>query len=202
MPDKRDIAASPAGIAPPARSVQAVEQIAREPWLEGCSRFFRDEKKWITEQHVEVCRVPAATFQEQIRAEYLRSLFRDLGYGAQIDEAGNVIAPIIFDKKQPYIAVTAHMDTVIAPRGRGDVSVQPDGTIDGPGVAAGAGRVALPGALARKYPHAAASWPWQWVFPATRQYQDRDTGERRPQPLKLSPRRRTISFQEGWSITA
>ena len=74
------------------------------------------------------CRVPAATFQEQARAEYLRSLFRDLGYGAQIDEAGNVIAPIIFDKKQPYVAVTAHMDTVIAPRGRGDVSVQPDGT--------------------------------------------------------------------------
>jgi hypothetical protein len=39
MPDKRDIAASPAGFAPPARIVQAVEQTAREPWLEGCSRF-------------------------------------------------------------------------------------------------------------------------------------------------------------------
>ena len=144
MPDKRDMAASPAGFAPPAKIVQAVEQTAREPWLEGCTRFFRDEKKWITDQHIEVCRVPAATFQEQVRAEYLRSLFRDVGYGAQIDDAGNVIAPIIFDKKQPYVAVTAHMDTVIAPRGRGDVSVQPDGTIDGPGVTDnGAGLAAL-----------------------------------------------------------
>jgi integron integrase len=32
----------------------------------------------------------------------------------------------------------------------------------------GAGRVLLPGALARKLPGADRSWPWQWVFPATR----------------------------------
>ena len=43
----------------------------------------------------------------------------------------------------------------------------------------GGGRVALPGALATKYPGAAASWPWQWVFPAGRRYLDRETGERR-----------------------
>lgn len=34
--------------------------------------------------------------------------------------------------------------------------------------ARGAGRVALPGALAEKLPGQDASWPWQWVFPATR----------------------------------
>ena len=43
----------------------------------------------------------------------------------------------------------------------------------------GAGRVELPGALGRKLPGAGRSWPWQWVFPATRTYVDRDTGERR-----------------------
>jgi len=32
----------------------------------------------------------------------------------------------------------------------------------------GAGQVLLPGALARKLPGADRSWPWQWVFPATR----------------------------------
>jgi integron integrase len=60
-------------------------------------------------------------------------------------------------------------------------------------LAAGAGRVALPGALARKYPHAAASWPWQWVFPATRQYQDRDTGERRRHHLHTSVVQRAMA---------
>ena len=32
-------------------------------------------------------------------------------------------------------------------------------------LAKGFGRVSLPHALARKYPHAAAEWGWQWVFP-------------------------------------
>jgi integron integrase len=43
-------------------------------------------------------------------------------------------------------------------------------------LAAGHGRVALPDALARKYPHAPESWPWQWVFPASRKYRDERTG--------------------------
>ena len=32
-------------------------------------------------------------------------------------------------------------------------------------LAAGAGYVQLPGALAEKYPNAALEWPWHWVFP-------------------------------------
>src|SRR5512139_3519924 len=42
-----------------------------------------------------------------------------------------------------------------------------------------AGSVALPGALARKFPNAHREWPWQWVFPASRVYADAATGERR-----------------------
>jgi integron integrase len=43
----------------------------------------------------------------------------------------------------------------------------------------GAGRVELPGALARKFPAASAEWEWQWVFPAMRRYRDQGSGERR-----------------------
>ncbi|MFH1842955.1 MAG: integron integrase [bacterium] len=43
----------------------------------------------------------------------------------------------------------------------------------------GAGYVALPGTLVRKYPNAAREWRWQWVFPATRRYRDRESGEQR-----------------------
>jgi integrase len=35
-------------------------------------------------------------------------------------------------------------------------------------LARGLGRVVLPFAVSRKYPHAAAEWRWQFVFPATR----------------------------------
>jgi integrase len=41
----------------------------------------------------------------------------------------------------------------------------------------GAGWVELPQALAKKYAADARSVPWQWVFPATRTYRHRETGE-------------------------
>jgi integrase len=42
-----------------------------------------------------------------------------------------------------------------------------------------AGHVALPSALACKYPNASREWPWQWVFPASRHYIHAPTGQRR-----------------------
>ena len=50
----------------------------------------------------------------------------------------------------------------------------------------GAGWVELPTALARKYPNAARDWVWQWIFPATRTYVDRLTGEHRRHHLHES----------------
>jgi integron integrase len=50
----------------------------------------------------------------------------------------------------------------------------------------GAGWVELPGALRRKWPNAGREWSWQWVFPATRLYHDRLTGERRRHHLHQS----------------
>jgi integron integrase len=44
---------------------------------------------------------------------------------------------------------------------------------------AGGCGVELPNALATKYPSAAREWVWQWVFPATRSYDDGPSGERR-----------------------
>jgi len=59
-------------------------------------------------------------------------------------------------------------------------------------VARGAGSVALPGALAAKYPGAAREWPWQWVFPARREHVDRATGERRRHHLHESVVQRAV----------
>ena len=59
-------------------------------------------------------------------------------------------------------------------------------------LANGAGWVELPWALARKYPNAAREWAWQWVFPATRFYVDRDTGQRRRHHLHESVVQRAV----------
>jgi integron integrase len=56
----------------------------------------------------------------------------------------------------------------------------------------GAGWVELPGALLRKYPHAGREWAWQWVFPATRFYVNRLTGQRRRHHLHESVLQRAV----------
>ncbi len=50
----------------------------------------------------------------------------------------------------------------------------------------GLGSVTLPDALARKYPNADREWGWQWVFPASSHYVDRETGQRRRHHLHES----------------
>ena len=44
-------------------------------------------------------------------------------------------------------------------------------------LADGYGRVQLPHALARKYPHAPVEWGWQWVFPQHHRWRDPATGQ-------------------------
>ena len=56
----------------------------------------------------------------------------------------------------------------------------------------GAGWVELPGALMRKYPNAGREWGWQWVFPATRIYVDRSTGQRRRHHLHETVLQRAV----------
>jgi integron integrase len=57
---------------------------------------------------------------------------------------------------------------------------------------AGLGAVALPDAIARKYPGAAKEWAWQWVFPASRHYVDQETGERRRHHLHQTVLQREV----------
>jgi integron integrase len=56
----------------------------------------------------------------------------------------------------------------------------------------GAGWVELPTALIRKYPNAGREWVWQWVFPATRLYTDRGTGQRRRHHLHETVLQRVV----------
>lgn len=97
--------------------------------------WFAANKAWIQEQQVALCRVPAPTFLEEQRAEHMRAQFTALGYPSRIDPAGNVVASLQLDGKLPLVVLSAHLDTVISPRRPGDIRVEPDGTLRGPGVA-------------------------------------------------------------------
>ncbi|OLD65040.1 MAG: integrase [Acidobacteria bacterium 13_1_40CM_2_68_5] len=58
----------------------------------------------------------------------------------------------------------------------------------------GWGHVELPGALARKYPNASREWAWQWIFPATRRYRDRETAQWRRHHLHESVLQRLMKI--------
>lgn len=57
----------------------------------------------------------------------------------------------------------------------------------------GAGYVELPTALSRKFPNANRSLAWQWLFPATRTYVHRPTGELRRHHLHETVIQRAVS---------
>jgi integron integrase len=59
-------------------------------------------------------------------------------------------------------------------------------------LAIGAGSVAVPDALDRKYPGISREWRWQWVFPATRSYTDPDTGQARRHHLHETVIQRSV----------
>ena len=99
-----------------------------------CLQWFTREKQWINEAHLQICRVPAPTFLELERAEWMAAQLRTLGWEASLDRAGNVIAMPAPHAEGPYVALTAHLDTVLAPRSKDDITVDPEGRFRGPGI--------------------------------------------------------------------
>ncbi|MGD0775049.1 MAG: M20/M25/M40 family metallo-hydrolase [Candidatus Solibacter sp.] len=118
-----------------------LSELAGHAGVRECLQFFTREKQWINEIHLQACRVPAPTFLEQERAAWFLEQFRSYGCDASIDRAGNVVAAL---GPPPYVALTGHLDTVLAPRHKEEITVDAEGRFRGPGVSDnGAGLAAL-----------------------------------------------------------
>ena len=134
MADLRSIITSTIGLTDCADLSARVAELKETAGLRRCFQFFENSKKWIDEQHLSICRVPALTFRERARAQFISEIWRDLGLRPSLDEAGNLVAPIVYSRDLPFVAVSAHLDTILAPRSDADIRVGPDGTFYGPGV--------------------------------------------------------------------
>lgn len=114
---------------------KAAAEAAASVELRDVLAWFAREKQWINERHLELCRIPAPTFFERSRAEWMQARFAEFGYDSRLDRTGNVVAFWPGVEEGPVVAVTAHLDTVIAPRNPDlDVTFGPDGRFHGPGV--------------------------------------------------------------------
>ena len=121
-----------------------VAQLAEQTALFNAQRWFARERTWINEQQLQLCRIPAPTFFEQQRAEWLRAQFESFGWQAKLDRAGNVLASFGSEENETYIVLSAHLDTVIAPARAQDIYFAPDGRLFGPGTSDnGSGLAAL-----------------------------------------------------------
>lgn len=115
--------------------IQSFEDLTTRQAVQDSFRFFVRERKWIDEQHLSLCRIPAPTFQEQERAQYVAEKLRSFGLESRIDRAGNVLATLPDAGRQsPLVAVTAHLDTVLSPRTPNDIRVESKDRFLGPGV--------------------------------------------------------------------
>lgn len=146
MPGPFELAArkkSPPAAAPPAANAR-VEQLASRQAMAGLLKWFSRNRQWIDEQHLMLCRIPAPTFQEGPRAAAVAAMLESFGWNAKIDRAGNVTATLPAAKPGPVVALTAHLDTVLAPRRPEEIRLEANGTFTGPGVSDnGAGLAAL-----------------------------------------------------------
>lgn len=124
--------------------VTSVAELAGSGAVPQCLQWLGGQRRWIDQKHLELCRIPAPTFQEERRAEWMAAELTGFGWNAQLDRAGNVIATLEQLSGGPFIALTAHLDTVLAPRSPEEVNIGADGRFQGPGTADnGAGLAAL-----------------------------------------------------------
>src|SRR2546430_2911113 len=107
-----------------------LDKLAELPGVKEGLQFFTREKQWVNEIHLQLCRVPAPTFLEQERAAWFQEQLRRHGWEASIDRVGNVIGAL---GEGPYVALTAHLDTVLATRDKDAISVGADGRFHGLG---------------------------------------------------------------------
>jgi acetylornithine deacetylase/succinyl-diaminopimelate desuccinylase-like protein len=124
---------------------RSLAELAASPGVKAACDWFRRERAWINEKHLALCRIPSTTFLEEARAQWMAEQFRAVGWKAQIDRAGNVIASLKdAEGASRPVVITAHLDTVLAPRTPEDIRALGDGRLSGPGVADnGAGLAAL-----------------------------------------------------------
>jgi tripeptide aminopeptidase len=121
-----------------------IAKLAERKALAAAQTWFSRERAWINEQHFELCRIAAPTFFEQQRAEWFRERLSALGWDATIDRAGNVRALSGGAESTREFVVSAHLDTVLAPKRAEDIYYAADGRLMGPGVSDnGAGLAAL-----------------------------------------------------------
>lgn len=111
-------------------------------------RSVQEQREWLDHLQIELTQIPAPTFQESARAQYMADRFRELGLQhVRLDKAGNALGERLGGNSH-LVIVTAHLDTV-APAGIPIEVKRNNGLLCAPGISDnGAGLAAMLGIIA------------------------------------------------------
>lgn len=155
--------------------------------------------QWTIDQALAIQRIPAPTFAEHTRAEYVRTVFEELGLEqVSIDELGNVYGLLRGEAPDlPAVMLTAHTDTIFSADTDLTIKREQD-CIAGPGLGDNsigvAGLLAIPYALERMNRRPERSL---WLVATTREEGLGDLGGMRAAFHKLKHQVNTVINLEG-----
>ena len=120
-----------------------------------------------TEQIVrDLCKIPAPSHHEELRAEYCKNWFLKNGFSdVSIDEALNVVVPVNVKDNQPLTVMMAHTDTVF-PDTEPMPLVEENGFIHAPGVTDDTANLAVLMVCARFFKENLPEQCGGWLFVA------------------------------------
>ena len=103
-----------------------IERLKASPKMAKALQIAFDEADFGMQEQIELCEIPAPTFEEGVRAEDIVRRMKAYGLtDVTIDDIGNVIGFRPGKGNGPVLAIGAHMDTVF-PAGT-DVTVRQEG---------------------------------------------------------------------------
>lgn len=90
--------------------------------------FIRQEDERTLEEQLIMCRIPAPSYQEKERAEYVRARFEEIGLAnVHMDEIWNVFGTIPGTGQGPSLMLAGHLDTVFPMET--DLTVRKEGNV-------------------------------------------------------------------------
>lgn len=107
---------------------EKIQTLSQTATVQKALKIIEEEVDFAMQEQIDLCEIPAPTFEESARAQEIAKRMRLYGLtDVSFDEIGNVIGKRPGTKGDKNIVIAAHMDTVF-PAGT-DVTVKKDGNI-------------------------------------------------------------------------
>ena len=90
-----------------------MEELLKCTDVQEALQFLREDDERTLREHLEMCQIPAPSYEEEEKAEYVRKKMVDAGLSdVHIDEVGNVLGTWKGTGNGPWIMIAGHTDTV------------------------------------------------------------------------------------------